>query len=85
MLRQELTCHSVGRWRPGQDPPLKRLYCQGTDGLINGRDRIEGPTEMPELQFVDEVVDISIVIRRRVPMLHTAQKTVQVPQLQYAD
>ena len=76
-------------------PPrrLKRQYCQGTDGLIyvvtasiETEWRIQQKTvEMPQLQFVEEVVDISIVIQRQVPMLHTAQKTVQVPQLQYAD
>ena len=93
-LRQELTCHRVGRWRPGQDPPSETsvlpgnrrpdLRCDSVD-----RDRIEGSNrktvEMPQLQFVDEVVDISIVIQRQVPMLHTAQKTVQVPQVQYTD
>ena len=79
----------------GQDQtrPLKRQYCQGTDGLIyvvpasiETGSRIQQKTvEMPQLQFVDEVVDISIVIQRQVPMLHTAQKTVQVPQVQYTD
>ena len=73
--------------------PLKRQYCQGTDGLIyvvtasiETGSRIQQKTvEMPQLQFVDELVDISIVIQRQVPMLHTAQKTVQVLQVQYTD
>ena len=78
----------------GQDKtrPLKRQYCQGTDGLIYvvttiDRDRIEDSTEnrRDAAVAVDEVVDISIVIQRQVPMLHTAKKTVHVPQVQYTD
>ena len=73
--------------------PLKCQHCLGTDGLIyvltasiETGSRIQQKTvEMPQVQFVDEIVDISIVIRRQVPMLHTAQKIVQVPQVQYTD
>ena len=73
--------------------PLKCQYCQGTDGLIyvvtatieTGSKVQRKTVEMPQLPFVDEVVDISIVIRRQVPTLHTFQKTVQIPQVQYTD
>ena len=64
----------------GQDKtrPLKCQYCQGTDGLIHvvtatieTGSRIQQKTvEMPQLQFVDEVVDISIVIQSRFEAAH---------------
>ena len=76
----------------GQDKTRhpKCQYCQGTDGLIyvvtatieTGSKVQQKTVEMPQLQYVDEVADISIVIQRQVPMLHSAQKTVQVPQMQ---
>ena len=91
-LRQERTFHRVGRWRPGQDPPSETSVLPGKSLIyvvtpsIETGSRIQKKTvEMPQLQFVDEVVDISIVIQRHVQMLHTVQKTAQVLQVQYTD
>merc|ERR1712064_178886 len=40
---------------------------------------------VPQLQFIDKVVDIPVVAQRQIPMVQTVQKTVEIPQLQYID
>ena len=39
-------------------------------------------TEIPQLQFPDQVVDVPVVVQRQVPSIETVQKTVEVPQTQ---
>ena len=39
-------------------------------------------TEIPQLQFPDQVVDVPVVVQRQVPSIQTVQKTVEVPQTQ---
>ena len=39
----------------------------------------------PQLQFVDEVVDISVVAQMHFPMVLTVQKNIEILQLQYTD
>ena len=40
---------------------------------------------MPQIQFIDRVVDFSVVLQRRVPAVQTVQKTGEIPQLQFLD
>merc|ERR1712135_84199 len=40
---------------------------------------------VPQLQFIDKVVDIPVVAQRQIPMVQTVQKTIEIPQLQYVD
>ena len=41
--------------------------------------------EVPQIQFMDRVVDFSTVLQRRVPTVQTVQKTDEIPQLQFLD
>ena len=41
--------------------------------------------EVPQIQFIDRVVDLSVVLQRRVPTVQTVQKTGEIPQLQFLD
>ena len=41
--------------------------------------------EVPQIQFIDSVVDFSVVLQRRVPAVQTVQKTGEIPQLQFLD
>ena len=41
--------------------------------------------EVPQIQFIDRVVDFSVVLQRRVPAVQTVQKTGEIPQLQFLD
>merc|ERR1719498_1575908 len=43
------------------------------------------PQEVPQVQFIDKVVDIPVQKQRQVPMIQKVQKTVEVPQIQYID
>ena len=38
-----------------------------------------------QIQFIDRVVDFSVVLQRRVPAVQTVQKTGEIPQLQFLD
>ena len=38
--------------------------------------------DLPQIQFIDRVVDFSVMLQRRVP---TVQKTGEIPQLQFLD
>ena len=40
--------------------------------------------ENSELQFINKVVDVSLVAQRQTPALRTIQKTIQSPQLQHS-
>merc|ERR1711945_20320 len=40
---------------------------------------------VPQVQFIDKVVDIPVVAQRQIPMVQTVQKTIEIPQLQYVD
>ena len=41
--------------------------------------------KVPQFQFIDRVVDFSIVLQRRVPTVQSVQKTGEIPQLQFLD
>ena len=41
--------------------------------------------EVPQIQFIDRVVDFSVVLQRRVPTVQTVQETGEIPQLQFLD
>ena len=43
---------------------------------------VQKTTEIPQLQFPDQVVDVPVVVQRQVPSIETVQKTVEVPQTQ---
>merc|ERR1719284_1005822 len=46
---------------------------------------VQKTVEVPQLQFIDKVVDIPVVAQRQIPMVQTVQKTIEIPQLQYVD
>jgi len=39
--------------------------------------------EVPQVQYIDRVVDVPVVKQRQVPSVQKVQKTVEVPQVQY--
>ena len=41
--------------------------------------------EVPQLQYIDEIIDEPIVAQRHVPVVQNVQKTVDVPQVQFPD
>ena len=41
--------------------------------------------EVPQVQYVDEIIDVPVMAQRRVPTSQTAQKTEEVPQVQFFD
>merc|ERR1712084_55842 len=41
--------------------------------------------EVPQVQYIDRVVDVPVVKQRHVPSVQKVQKTVEVPQVQYID
>ena len=41
--------------------------------------------EVPKIQFIDRVVDIPVVLQRRVPTVQTVQKTGEIPQVVFLD
>merc|ERR1711972_185449 len=41
--------------------------------------------EVPEIVFVDRVVDIPVTKQRQVPMVQTVQKTVEIPEVAFVD
>ena len=46
---------------------------------------VQKTVEIPQVQFLDKVVDIPVVVQRQVPMVQKVQKTLEVPQLQIID
>ena len=40
---------------------------------------------MPQFQFIDRVVDSSVVLQRRIPTVQTVQKTGVILQVQFLD
>ena len=46
---------------------------------------VQVPREVPQIQFIDEAVDVPVQKQRQVPMIQKVQKTVEVPQVQYYD
>ena len=43
---------------------------------------VQKTTEISQLQFPDQVVDVPVMVQRQVPNIETVQKTVEVPQTQ---
>ena len=43
---------------------------------------VQKTTEIPQLQFPDQVVDVPVMVQRQVSSIETVQKTVEVPQTQ---
>merc|ERR1711916_268845 len=41
--------------------------------------------EIPQIQYIDKVVDVPVVMQRQLPTIQKVQKTVEVPQIQYID
>ena len=41
--------------------------------------------EVPQVQFLDKVVDMTVVMQRLVPMVQPVQKTMEVSPLQFID
>ena len=41
--------------------------------------------EVPQIQFIDRGVDLSVVLQRRVPTVQTVQKTGEIPQMMFSD
>merc|ERR1711916_74501 len=50
-----------------------------------GVQTVQKTVEVPQLQFIDKVVDIPVEAQRQIPMVQTVQKTIEIPQLQYID
>ena len=46
---------------------------------------VQKTVEIPQVQFLNKVVDIPVVVQRQVPMVQKVQKTLEVPQLQFID
>jgi hypothetical protein len=46
---------------------------------------VQVPREVPQIQFIDEVVDVPVQKQRQVPMIMKVQRTVVVPQVEYID
>ena len=40
---------------------------------------------MPEVQYIDNVVDVPVVKQRQVPLIKKVQNTVEAPQVQIAE
>merc|ERR1712061_899379 len=40
------------------------------------------PVEVPQVQYIDRIVDVPVVKQRQVPSVQKVQKTVEVPQIQ---
>merc|ERR1712066_778885 len=47
--------------------------------------KIQKTVEVPQVQYVDRIVDVPVVKQRQVPAIQKLQKTVEVPQVQYID
>ena len=45
----------------------------------------QNEVEVPQIRFIDRVVDIPVVQQRQVPMVQTIHKTVEIPQAQFLD
>ena len=43
------------------------------------------PVEVPQIQFLDRVVDVPLVMQQQVPMIQKVQKTVEISQVQFID
>ena len=54
----------------------------GSDPLIQ---RVQKMEEVPQVQFIDKVMDIPVISERQMSMMNQVQKTVEVPQIQYVD
>ena len=47
--------------------------------------QIQETVEVPQIQLIDEVVDVPVVVQRQVPTVEKVQKTVKVRQVQFID
>ena len=54
----------------------------GSDPLIQ---RVQKMEEVPQVQFIDKVVDIPVISERQMSMMNRVQKTVEVPRVQFID
>ena len=43
---------------------------------------VQKTTEIPQLQFPDQMVDVPVMVQRQVSSIETVQKAVEVPQTQ---
>ena len=41
--------------------------------------------EVPQVQFIDKVIDIPVINERQMSMMNQVQKTVEVPRVQFID
>ena len=65
------------------------FFVQFIDGVdvpvIMQRRVVSSTVEVPQIQFIDRVVDFSVVFQRRVPTVQTVQKTDEFPKMQFLD
>ena len=41
--------------------------------------------EIPQVQYIDQIVDLPVVMQRQIPAIQAVQKAVEVPQVQFLD
>ena len=78
------------RWVGGWVGGGAELFKEGWGGGCGWCDKLQQSVvyvnvEVPQIQFIDRVVDFSVVLQRRVPTVQTVQKTDEIPQLQSLD
>ena len=47
--------------------------------------RVQKMEEVPQVKFIDKVIDIPVIIERQISMMNQVQKTVEVPRAQFFD
>ena len=47
--------------------------------------RVQKMGEVPQVQFIDKVIDILVIKERRMSMMNQVQKTVELPRVQFLD
>ena len=62
--------------------PMTRPYDEHVDVQYANHivQTVEETMEVPQVQYSDRIVDLPVVMQRRVPTVQTAQRTVEVPQ-----
>ena len=66
------------------DVPVTRVMEKTIEG-VKQIPQVQKTVEVPQIQFIDEAVDVPVVMRRQVPVVQKMQKTVEASQVQSTD
>ena len=82
---RENVCPARGQHSGGGGKIIKRTVQRKKPIIQEKINQVTMNVEIPQLQYIDKVVDVPVVMQKQVPAIQKVQKTVEVPQVQLID